>query len=195
MPKMTDARRLTTLNINSDRYEMAVKPSDFLVEVLRDKLGLIGTKRGCDTGKCGACTVLLDGEAVRSCLVLAVSAQGAEITTIEGLAPEGEMHPIQQAFVEHGAIQCGFCTPGLIMFTKAYLDEEPTPTRTQIQEALAANVCRCTGYVKIMDAVEDLAQSNAKGASGNNRAVQAAETRGSAQQSKLHPIRLKGTSD
>lgn len=162
LPEMTAARQLTTLNINGDRYEVAMKPSDFLVEVLRDKLGLIGTKRGCDGGKCGCCTVLLDGMSVRSCLVLAVSAQGAEITTIEGLAPEGEMHPIQQAFVEHGAIQCGFCTPGMIMFTKAYLDEEPTPTRAQIQEALAANICRCTGYVKIMDAVEDLAQANAK---------------------------------
>ena len=160
MPEMTAARQLITLSINGDRYEVAVKPSDFLVEVLRDKLGLIGTKRGCDTGKCGACTVLLDGKSVRSCLVLAVSAQGTEITTIEGLAPEGEMHPIQQAFVEHGAIQCGFCTPGLIMFTKAYLDEEPTPTRAQIQEALTANICRCTGYVKIMDAVEAVAREN-----------------------------------
>lgn len=162
MPVMTAARQLTTLNINGDHHEAAVKPSDLLVEVLRDKLGLIGTKRGCDTGKCGGCTVLLDGKAVRSCLVLAVSAQGAEITTIEGLAPEGEMHPIQRAFVEHGAIQCGFCTPGMVMFTKAYLDEEPTPTRAQIQEALTANICRCTGYVKIIDAVEELAQANAK---------------------------------
>lgn len=162
MPVMTAARQLTTLNINGDHHEVAVKPSDLLVEVLRDKLGLIGTKRGCDTGKCGGCTVLLDGKAVRSCLVLAVSAQGAEITTIEGLAPEGEMHPIQRAFVEHGAIQCGFCTPGMVMFTKAYLDEEPTPTRAQIQEALTANICRCTGYVKIIDAVEELAQANAK---------------------------------
>ncbi len=162
MPVMTAARQLTTLNINGDHHEVAVKPSDLLVEVLRDKLGLIGTKRGCDTGKCGGCTVLLDGKAVRSCLVLAVSAQSAEITTIEGLAPEGEMHPIQRAFVEHGAIQCGFCTPGMVMFTKAYLDEEPTPTRAQIQEALTANICRCTGYVKIIDAVEELAQANAK---------------------------------
>ena len=162
MPEMTAARQLTTLNTNGDRHEVAVKPSEFLVEVLRDKLGLIGTKRGCDGGKCGACTVLMDGKSVRSCLVLAVSAQDAEITTIEGLAPEGEMHPIQRAFVEHGAIQCGFCTPGMVMFTKAYLDEEPTPNRTQIQEALAANICRCTGYVKIIDAVEALAQANAK---------------------------------
>lgn len=163
MAEMIVARQLTTLNVNGDRYEVAVKPSDVLVEVLRDKLGLIGTKRGCDTGKCGACTILVDGKAMRACLVLAISAQDAEITTIEGLAPEGTMHPIQKAFVEHGAIQCGFCTPGIVMFTKAYLDEEPTPTRSQIQEALMANICRCTGYVKIIDAVESLAQANARG--------------------------------
>lgn len=162
MLETTLTRQLITLNINGDRHEVAVKPSDFLVEVLRDKLGLIGTKRGCDTGKCGACTVLVDGKSVRSCLMLAVSAQGEEITTIEGLTPDGEMHPIQRAFVEHGAIQCGFCTPGLIMFTKAYLDEEPAPTREQIQEALTANICRCTGYVKIIEAIEELAQANAK---------------------------------
>ncbi len=161
MPE-TITRQLITLNINGDQHEVAVKASDFLVEVLRDKLGLIGTKRGCDTGKCGACTVLVDGKSVRSCLMLAVSAQGEEITTIEGLAPNGEMHPIQRAFVEHGAIQCGFCTPGLVMFTKAYLDEEPAPTREQIQEALTSNICRCTGYVKIIEAIEDLAQANAK---------------------------------
>ena len=162
MPEMTTIRQLTTLNVNGDHHEVAVKPSDLLVEVLRDKLGLIGTKRGCDTGKCGACTILIDGRAMRSCLVLALSAQDAQITTIEGLAPEGTMHPIQQAFVEHGAIQCGFCTPGIIMFTKAYLDQEPMPTRAQIQEALMANICRCTGYVKIIDAVESLAQAKAR---------------------------------
>jgi carbon-monoxide dehydrogenase small subunit len=159
---MTLARQLITLTVNGDHHEVAVMPNDFLVEVLRDKLGLIGTKRGCDTGKCGACTVLVGGRSVRSCLLLAIAAQGEEITTIEGLAPEGEMHPIQQAFVEHGAIQCGFCTPGIIMFTKAYLDEEPAPTRAQIKEALTANICRCTGYVKIIDAVEALAQTTAE---------------------------------
>jgi carbon-monoxide dehydrogenase small subunit len=153
-------RTLITLTVNGDEHQVAVKPSDLLLEVLRDKLGLIGSKRGCDTGKCGACTIIMDEKAVRSCLVLAVAAEGAEITTIEGLAVNGEMHPLQRAFVDHGAIQCGFCSPGMIMFAKSYLDEKPTASREEIKEALSANICRCTGYMKIIEAVDAVAREN-----------------------------------
>lgn len=143
-----------TLKINGESYEARVKPSETLLEVLRDKLGLTGTKEGCDTGKCGACTVLIEGKAVRSCLTLAIAARDKEITTIEGLAHGKELHPIQQAFVEHGALQCGFCTPGMIMISKAFLEENPDPTEKEIREALVGNICRCTGYVKIVEAIQ-----------------------------------------
>ena len=143
-----------TLKINGESYEVRVKPSETLLEVLRDKLGLTGTKEGCDTGKCGACTVLIEGKAVRSCLTLAIAARDKEITTIEGLAHGKELHPIQQAFVEHGALQCGFCTPGMIMISKAFLAENPDPTEQEIREALIGNICRCTGYVKIVEAIQ-----------------------------------------
>lgn len=142
------------LKINGENYEVSVKHSETLLEVLRDKLGLTGTKEGCDTGKCGACTVLIEGKAVRSCLTLAVAARDKEITTIEGLARGEELHPIQQAFVEHGALQCGFCTPGMIMISKAFLEENPEPTEKEIREALVGNICRCTGYVKIVEAIQ-----------------------------------------
>lgn len=141
------------LKINGETYEVSVKPSETLLEVLRDKLGLTGTKEGCDTGKCGACTVLIEGKAVRSCLTLAIAARDKEITTIEGLAYGEELHPIQQAFVEHGALQCGFCTPGMIMISKAFLEENPDPTEKEIREALVGNICRCTGYVKVIEAI------------------------------------------
>jgi carbon-monoxide dehydrogenase small subunit len=143
-----------TLKVNGESYEVRVKPSETLLEVLRDKLGLTGTKEGCDTGKCGACTVLIEGKAVRSCLTLAVAARDKEITTIEGLARGQELHPIQQAFVEHGALQCGFCTPGMIMISKAFLADNPDPTEKEIREALVGNICRCTGYVKIVEAIQ-----------------------------------------
>jgi aerobic carbon-monoxide dehydrogenase small subunit len=143
-----------TLKINGESYEVRVKPSETLLEVLRDKLGLTGTKEGCDTGKCGACTVLIEGKAVRSCLTLAIAARDKEITTIEGLAHGKELHPIQQAFVEHGALQCGFCTPGMIMISKAFLEDNPDPTEKEIREALVGNICRCTGYVKIVEAIQ-----------------------------------------
>ena len=143
-----------TLKINGESYEVRVKPSETLLEVLRDKLGLTGTKEGCDTGKCGACTVLIEGKAVRSCLTLAIAARDKEITTIEGLAHGKELHPIQQAFVEHGALQCGFCTPGMIMISKAFLEENHDPTEQEIREALIGNICRCTGYVKIVEAIQ-----------------------------------------
>jgi len=143
-----------TLKINGESYEVSVKPSETLLEVLRDKLGLTGSKEGCDTGKCGACTVLIEGKAVRSCLTLAIAARDKEITTIEGVADGGELHPIQQAFVEHGALQCGFCTPGMIMISKAFLEDNPDPTEKEIREALVGNICRCTGYVKIVEAIQ-----------------------------------------
>jgi carbon-monoxide dehydrogenase small subunit len=139
--------------VNGEAFEVAVRPGETLLEVLRDRLGLTGTKEGCDTGRCGACTVLIDGKATRSCLTLAVRARNKEITTIEGLADGEGLHPIQQAFVEHGAVQCGFCTPGMIMTSRAFLEENPNPSDEEIKQALTGNICRCTGYVKIVEAI------------------------------------------
>ncbi|MFQ5827363.1 MAG: (2Fe-2S)-binding protein [Dehalococcoidia bacterium] len=141
------------LKVNGDIYEVDVEPRRTLLEVLRESLGLTGTKRGCDDGNCGTCTVLVDGEPLNSCLLLAVEAQGKEILTIEGLAQGGELHPVQRAFVEHGAIQCGFCTPGMILSAKALLDRDPHPSAAEVKRALAGNFCRCTGYAKIIEAV------------------------------------------
>ncbi len=147
-------KQLIRLIVNGDPYEVIVKPSETLLEVLRNKLGLTGAKHACDTGKCGACTVLIDGKPIRSCLTLAISVRDRGISTIEGLAKDGELHPIQKAFIEHGALQCGFCTPGMIMFAKALLEENPKPQEEEIREALSANICRCTGYVKIIEAIQ-----------------------------------------
>ncbi len=146
------------LTINEDSYDILVEPRKTLLSALRDIVGLTGAKESCSTGDCGACTVLLDSKPVTSCLVLAVSANGKEITTIEGLASKGELHPIQRAFIEKGGIQCGYCTPGMILTTKALLDENPKPTEEQIRRYLAGNLCRCTGYNKIVDAVIYAAQ-------------------------------------
>ena len=146
------------LIINGDTYEVIVKPREPLLHVLRNKLGLMGTKRGCDVGDCGACTVLIDGKATLSCLVLAIEASGKGITTIEGLAEGENLHPLQRAFMEHGAIQCGYCTPGMIMTVKAFLEENPDPTEEGIKEAISGNLCRCTGYVKIIEAIKAAAQ-------------------------------------
>ncbi len=143
-----------TLHINGDRYPIAVEPWRMLSEVLREDLNLIGTKIGCETGDCGACTVLINGKSVASCLSLAVESDGKEITTIEGLSTQGDtLHPIQEAFVEQGAIQCGYCTPGMILSAKYLLDQNPEPTETQIRRALSGNLCRCTGYNRIVKAV------------------------------------------
>ena len=150
-------KQLVELKVNGETYEVAIEPRRTLLEVLRDNLGLTGAKKACDTGDCGACTVIMDGKPVVSCLVLAVEAQGKEILTIEGLAENGKLHPLQQAFVDYGAIQCGFCTPGMIMATKALLDDNPNPNSEDIKKSLAGNLCRCTGYVKIVDAVLDAA--------------------------------------
>jgi carbon-monoxide dehydrogenase small subunit len=144
---------LIQLRVNGELYEVAVHPHWTLLEVLREELDLTGAKKGCDAGDCGGCTVILDGKPVVSCLTLAVEADGRDILTIEGLAQNGQLHPIQNAFVEHGAIQCGFCTPGMIMSAKALLDENPNPTEEEVRQAIAGNLCRCTGYVKIVEAI------------------------------------------
>lgn len=146
------------LNINGDNHEVLVAPNQTLLEVLRDGLGLIGTKRGCDLGACGACTVLINGEAHLSCLMLAMDAVGKEIITIEGLSEGGELHPLQSAFVEKGGLQCGFCTPGMILTAKGILDEEAHPTEEIIRKKMAGNLCRCTGYKKIIEAVMSVAE-------------------------------------
>jgi carbon-monoxide dehydrogenase small subunit len=142
------------ITVNGDEYHLFVDVRRTLLDVIREDIGLTGTKNGCGAGECGACTVLLDGEPVNSCLVLAHEADGQEVVTIEGLAQGGVLHPIQEAFVEQGAIQCGFCTPGMVMSTKALLDRKPNPSREDILHGLKGNLCRCTGYVKIIDAVE-----------------------------------------
>ena len=154
------ARISITLTINDETHEALIEPDRTLLDVLRTDLGLTGTKTNCLDAECGVCTVLADGLAVNACLYLAVVAQGRAITTIEGLAstgeglaPAGTLHPLQEAFVAHGAVQCGYCIPGMILSAKAYLDDHPQPTEAHVREALAGNLCRCTGYQKIMDAV------------------------------------------
>jgi carbon-monoxide dehydrogenase small subunit len=141
------------LQVNGFEYEVLVKPHWTLLHVLREEIGLTGTKEGCGKGECGACTVIMDGEAVLSCLILAVQARGKAIVTIEGIARDGKLDPLQDAFVQHGAIQCGFCSPGMIMTSKAFLSKNPHPTKEEIKGALSGNLCRCTGYVKIIEAV------------------------------------------
>ena len=148
-------KRIINLRINGEPVEAAVDPNRTLVQFLREDLGLTGTKHGCGLGDCGACTVILDGKPVNSCLVLAVQADGREVLTIEGLAENGELHPIQKAFVKNGAVQCGCCTPGMILSAKALLDENPKPTETEIRTAISGNLCRCTGYQKIVEAIEE----------------------------------------
>lgn len=144
-------KQLLRLKVNEEDYELYVEPWKTLVMVLREDLFLTGTKEGCNTGNCGACTVLIDGKAVKSCLVLATQTQEKEILTIEGLGKNG-LHPLQKAFIEHFAIQCGFCTPGMLLAARAFLDENPDPTEEEIKLGLTGNLCRCTGYVKIMEA-------------------------------------------
>jgi carbon-monoxide dehydrogenase small subunit len=143
-----------SLIINGQTREVLVKPKETLLDVIRYKMGLTGTKKGCDMGDCGACTVLMDGQPVSSCLILAVDAGDKEITTIEGLAQEEDLHPIQKAFLECGAIQCGFCTPAMVLTAKASLDKNHRLSREQIRDAISGNLCRCTGYNKIIDAIE-----------------------------------------
>jgi carbon-monoxide dehydrogenase small subunit len=148
-----------TLTVNSITYAINVESHLTLVELLRDKLGLTGTKKSCNEGECGACTVLMEGKPVASCLVLALDAQNRNIITIEGLADGEKLHPIQEAFVINGGIQCGFCTPGMIMSAKALLDENPVPTPTEVRTAISGNLCRCTGYQQIVDSVMEAAKA------------------------------------
>lgn len=147
------------LTVNGILYELSVQSWETVGEVLRDNLGLTGTKEGCGLGECGACTVIMDGKPVNSCLVLAAEADGKQITTIEGLAGGDKLHPIQEAFIEHGGLQCGFCTPGMIMSAKALLDENPSPDEEEIRRGIAGNFCRCTGYTKIIESVKVAAKN------------------------------------
>ena len=153
-------KKAIDLLVNGDVYELCVAPHRLLVDVLRDDIGLTGTKKGCGVGECGSCTVLMDGKPVRSCLILALQAQGKEIVTIEGLGKKGELDPLQRLFLEKNAVQCGFCTSGMILTAKALLKENPNPTEEEVRDALAGNLCRCTGYVKIVDAIMAAAESN-----------------------------------
>jgi aerobic-type carbon monoxide dehydrogenase small subunit (CoxS/CutS family) len=155
--------RKIVLKINGKETVLEVRDSELLLETLRDRLGLLGTKFSCLEGDCGVCTVLLNGKNILSCLMLAADADASEVVTIEGLAAEGRMHPLQQAFIDHGAIQCGFCTPGMILASKALLDRSPEPGDEEILRALDGNVCRCTGYVKIMEAVKSAAKKMKEG--------------------------------
>jgi len=148
-----------TLLVNGKSYELSIQPWRTLLEVIREDLKLTGTKEGCGLGECGACTVLLDGKTVNSCLVLAAEAEGRQIATIEGLADGDKLHPIQQAFVDHGGVQCGFCTSGMIMSAKALLDQISSPTEEEIRRGIAGNFCRCTGYTKIIDSIGAAAKS------------------------------------
>lgn len=147
------SRRLIELKVNGESREVLVEPRTTLLQVLREDLGLTGTKQGCNTGDCGACTVLIDNHPVLSCLTLAIEAQGKEILTIEGLNQQGGLHPLQQSFIDHYAVQCGFCTPGMILSAKALLDRNSHPTEEEVREAISGNLCRCTGYVKIVEAI------------------------------------------
>lgn len=157
-------KKLISLIVNDKTYEVAVAANKTLVDLLRQDLGLTGTKRGCELGECGSCTVLMDGEPVNSCLVLAVQANGRSIQTIEGMEKEESLHPLQEAFVEHGAIQCGFCTPGMLLSAKHLLGNNPEPNEKDIRTAISGNLCRCTGYQKIVEAVQSVSEAgNGKG--------------------------------
>ncbi|MBT0894492.1 (2Fe-2S)-binding protein [Geobacter hydrogenophilus] len=146
-------RYLITLNVNGDAKTVLVKGNAILTNVLRDELDLTGTKKGCELGDCGSCTILLDGKPVDSCLMLAVEADGREITTIEGVAANGRLDAIQESMINHAAVQCGYCTPGMVLSAKALLTRNPHPTEPEVREAIAGNLCRCTGYVHIVEAV------------------------------------------
>ena len=148
-------RHSITLKINGEEYSLEVKSRETLLQVLRDRLDLTGAKEGCGVGECGACTVLIDGKPKNACLTLAVAVQDQEILTIEGLSDGDTLHPLQKSFIDHGAIQCGFCTPGMILTAKAFLDESPKPSEEEVRHALVGNFCRCTGYTKIVEAIMD----------------------------------------
>ena len=149
-------KKQLALKVNGKLHSLMIDPNRTLLQVLREDLGLTGTKEACDSGGCGTCTVLMDGRPVYSCLVLALDAREKDILTIEGLANDSRLHPLQEAFIEHGAVQCGFCTPGMILAAKALLDENPSPTEKEVKEAISGNICRCTGYIKIIEAIESI---------------------------------------
>jgi len=153
------AKHQIHITVNEEERDLLVDPNVTLLDMLRNELGLTGTKKGCDEGDCGSCTVIVDGKVMTSCLVLAVEVDGSSITTIEGLQDGESLHPIQQAFVDTGAVQCGYCTPGMILTTKALLDENPNPSEADIQHYLEGNLCRCTGYTKIVEAVHRAARA------------------------------------
>jgi carbon-monoxide dehydrogenase small subunit len=155
-------RERIALTVNGESVEVYVEPWKTLQQILHDELGLTGTKEGCGTGHCGACTVLIDGKAVKSCLILAPLAKGRDIRTIEGLASKDRLHPLQQAFIDHFAVQCGFCTPGMIMTAKALLDENPGPTEEEVRDGMRGVLCRCTGYVRIVEAILAVAKQTRK---------------------------------
>ena len=153
-------KHILQLHVNGETYEVLTEIHKTLLEALREDIGLTGTKRGCDLGACGACTVLIDGKPHLSCLTLAVDVQGKEVLTIEGLSHNGDLHPLQKAFIEKGAIQCGFCTPGMILTAKAFLDEQSHPSEEEVKRAISGNLCRCTGYVKIVEAILTASENN-----------------------------------
>lgn len=156
-------KKVITLSVNGERHEIYVDTRRSLLDVLRNELDLLGTHRGCDAGDCGACTILVDGLPMASCLLLVADWDGAEVLTVEGVSPDGGLHPVQQALVEKGGIQCGFCTPGFVMNTLALLEENPNPTEPEVRAWLSGNLCRCTGYVKIVEAVLSLAEAPVEG--------------------------------
>ena len=150
---MANLEKQLTIKVNGKSHTLMVETNKTLLELLREDLGLTGAKQACDTGGCGACTVLVDARPVYSCLVLALDCQGKDVLTIEGLATDDKLHPLQEAFIEHGAVQCGFCTSGMIVSAKALLEENPRPTEEEVRKAIAGNICRCTGYAKIVEAI------------------------------------------
>jgi carbon-monoxide dehydrogenase small subunit len=168
-------KRRVTLNVNGEDYDLEIEPNRLLLHALREDVELTGTKEGCSIGVCGACSVIVDGRLVSSCLTLAIACRGKEITTIEGLAKDGALHPLQQAFVEYGGLQCGICTPGQIIAAKALLDENPQPTEEQVREWMSGNLCRCTGYYKIFESV--MAVVNNKVTTGQPAAKPAREAK------------------
>jgi carbon-monoxide dehydrogenase small subunit len=156
-------KRLIQLTVNEELHEVRIEPWKTLLEVIREDIGLTSPKEACSTGECGACTVIINGKPVNSCMVLAIDAQGKDILTVEGMAKEGQLHPLQRTFIDNGAIQCGFCTPGMLLSAKALLDENPQPSEEEVRQAISGNLCRCTGYHKIIEAILDVAKNRNRG--------------------------------
>jgi carbon-monoxide dehydrogenase small subunit len=157
------SKKTIKATVNGAKHTVSIPPDRLLLDMLREDLGLTGTKRGCGNGKCGACSIIMDGKLVDSCLVPAMKADGSEILTVEGLAGEGDLHPIQEAFLEKGAVQCGFCTPGMLLAAKSLLDQNPRPSIEEIKTTISGNLCRCTGYTKIIEAIESVGKDNETG--------------------------------